>query len=802
MKECLHCGTEFSPSREGEKFCCRGCEFVHQLITEEGLTRFYDLQAGNPGQPARDRPFLPVDYSWLEESVRTAEEKGGSTAALRLHLRGISCVGCVWLVEKVFLRRDGALRADVFPTDGRLELAWETGSCDIVSFAGELQRFGYAVEPWSARTSSDDELRALAGRLGLCGAFAMNAMVFTLPRYLGMADDFAFAPLFEIITLVSATFALLVGGSYFVKRAWAALRQRTLHIDLPIALGILLAFAGSLAGWALDADRLLYFDFVAIFTFLMLGGRCLHLAAAARVRNQMQGQGPLPESVELADGSAIPLDELSSGQRFRLRSGAVLPVASLLEESNADFSLAWITGEPDPAALRAGRRVPAGAVNLNRDAIVLRAEEAWSESLVAALSERADTSGRSLFLEKILRFYLGAVLALAIIGGVCWWLASGAVDALQVAISICVVSCPCALGVAIPLADRRAAASLQKIGVFIQRAELWERLRRVRRLLLDKTGTLTMEHPQLQDPSSLATLDPEARLALAALSAGSLHPLSRSLLQALGGPGRVDPPVIEELPGKGSLVHLDGTLWSLGRPGWKGDPGNDDALSGVSALACDLRREGELVGRFEFVEAPRPDAREALRFLRRRFGIHSSVISGDSSARVRRLAESLDIDPADAHGDLSPAAKADLVRDLDHRDSLYLGDGANDSFAFDAALATGTPVADRSVLDHKTDFFFTTRGLGFLPALFATASWRGSSVRRIFAFAVSYNIAAVVLCLAGLMTPLLAAVLMPLSSLICLALAARPLPAAPMQIASPELAVSTPRLEDAARATA
>jgi len=775
MTACIHCGTEFSPSHEGENFCCKGCEFVHALIGEQGLERFYDLQDGTVGQPVRDRPFRPVDLEWLGTLVR---EAGSGTGALTLRVRGISCVGCVWLIEKLFLRHDGAIRADVFPSSGKLQLEWQAGTLDPVAFAEELQRFGYTLEPWSDASGDDDERRTLVSRLGLCGAFALNSMVFTLPRYLGMEDDFAFARIFGLITLLSATFSILVGGSYFIKKAWSALRHRVLHIDLPIALGIVLAYAGSLLGWSLGAERLLYFDFVSIFTFLMLAGRYLHVSAAEKVRSQMRGQAPVPTSVTLENGDPLPLEQLTPGTRFRLSGGTVLPVTAILEDELADFSLAWMTGEPDPVTLHAHRRVPAGALNLNRDPILVRADETWDASLVSSLSRQNESTGRNKRLEIILRYYLAAVIIVGLAGGIAWGLATAdPVRAVQVSIAIFVVSCPCALGIAIPLADQRATAALQKLGVFIQNPGLWSRLRVIRKILLDKTGTLTLEHPQLDNPESLGSLDANARSALATLAAGSLHPLSRTLLETLGSQPDHDAP-LEELPALGVRFEDSSSRWSLGRPGWTGAGDDPDTTprEATETLACDLRRDGALVARFLFSEAPRPDAAAALRTLSERFHIASHVLSGDTPDRVREQAVQLGLDPATAHGGLSPTDKEFLVRQLDEHDSLYLGDGANDSLAFNAAHTTGTPVADRSILDRKADFFFTARGLGFLPHFFQMSRWRTRTVLQVFAFAIIYNLVAVGVCLAGLMSPLLAAILMPLSSLACLGLAARPLP--------------------------
>ena len=319
-------------------------------------------------------------------------------------------------------------------------------------------------------------------------------------------------------------------------------------------------------------------------------------------------------------------------------------------------------------------------------------------------------------------------------------------------ISLFVVSCPCAIGVALPLADEMAGSALERFGIFVRKNRLWPRLRSVRKVLFDKTGTLTMENPVLLNPDQLDQLDVVAREALAMLTSSSLHPISRALTAALGSSGSLPSlatTAVEDLPGTGLQMHHGGFTWRL----VKGADGSTD-----------LRKGGEVVASFEFAEEPRPGSIAQLAALRRRgYAVH--VLSGDHSPRVKALAAKLGIDPARATGSLSPEQKAKHVRALDSQDTLYLGDGANDSLAFSEAWCTGVPVADRSVVGAKADFFLLGANLRFLDLLLATAARRWHIVQAVFVFTVVYNVVAAGLCLAGVMNPLLAAVLMPLSSL-------------------------------------
>jgi len=593
-------------------FCCTGCEFVYGLIHEEGLQNFYDLKQEERLSPLNDQPFQEYDFSWLEEEAERLEQEveDGVRCEMDLSLQGVSCVGCVWLVERLFTRHSGSLNCDLSPATGAMHLTWKTGQFKMLNFAHELQKFGYIIGRQRDAAQGNGELRKLGNKLGICGAFALNAMGFSLPRYLGMPDDFMFAGIFELITMLSATLAMLVGGSWFIQRAVQSLRAGILHMDTPIALGVSLAYLGSLAGWIWKHEELLYFDFVAIFIFLMLGGRWLQTAAVERNRNRLLEQTPVPRSlVRIPEGESIALTDLKSGDRYALPAGQTTPVSSVMAEGEADFSLEWINGEPDPCHHPTGTHVPAGAIKLSQSTITLTAEENWSDSMLAQLLREGESSSRSPVLEKILKVYLTVVLIFGFGGGL-FWILSGAdfPTAMQVTISVFVISCPCALGVALPLADDMASSAMRSLGVFIRKPAFWSRIRQIRSIFFDKTGTLTLDLPELTDTASLENLDDDSSRLLASLCAKSRHPLSRSILKHLGLKGQklIDVRLeIHEVPGLGSwLMDGKGTRWSLGKCGWVG---MDNQPVQATSAGCQLRRDGEHVATFSFQESLRPE---------------------------------------------------------------------------------------------------------------------------------------------------------------------------------------------------
>ncbi len=798
---------------------------MFHLVETGGLGRYYHLK-DRVIAPAGSALFQPRDYGWLETLQKEAEAEAGAAAPavssspsrtspprgrpeLVLDLQGISCVGCVWLIERVFERELGARRIEINAQLGRIRIGWEPGEFEAARYARTLQSFNYFLGPPWEVAAAPAESRDLVKRIGLCTAFAMNIMLFTLPAYFGMASSFPYAPLFGTLAMLFGTLSFLAGGGYFLGRAARAVRERVLHLDLPIALGIAGAYTGSVYGWLVADARFVYFDFVGSFILLMLIGRWAQVAAIERNRRRLlQHQTGLP-AVRLydearAEAGPVAVERLQAGQTFGVPVGHTVPVDGRLLARDAVFTTAWINGESAPRLVRAGQRVPAGAVNVTRGEVRLEALQRWGESLLARLMQGEVRPGsRHRLTVRIIQFYLVGIIGLALGAGVAWSVATGdAVRAWSVALAVLVVSCPCSLGLALPLADEMAVAALRRDGVFVRENDLWARLGRVRRIVFDKTGTLTFEAPGLVNPGALKALDPADCRALLALVRDNPHPVSVGLHEALllnqgvTIPGRAGSPAgeVSETIGFGLSLRTEGDLWTLGRPGWRGGPGKpatfapglnpgpptaDDVtehatkrLAGADdpeAARTEFCRNGAVIARFHFADAVRADARIEVAALRAG-GRDVFILSGDHQAKVDAMARDLGLAPENGIGEVSPDGKADWIREHDRRDTLMLGDGANDSLAFDRAFCRGTPVVHRGVLESKSDFYYLGRGIGGIRRLFAVDAIRARTQRRVIAFAIAYNLAAVGVALTGQMSPLLAAVLMPASALVSLAI--------------------------------
>lgn len=817
---CRHCGSPLPAGAAVEaEFCCAGCAYVHRLVNERGFDRYYRLK-DKVIVPVGDALFQPRDYGWLEKMQREAEGETGTPSpsadtteamrsaadaqpcstlnrvvhgagarirppAMTLDVQGISCVGCVWLIEKLFDDEPDALRIEINAQLGRLRLTWRAEEFDAVRFARVLQSFNYFVGPPGEGPASPLESRDLAKRIGLCAAFALNVMLFTLPAYFGMTADFPYARLFGTLAMIFGTLSFLSGGAYFLGRALRALRDRVVHIDLPIALGIAGAYAGSVHGWLAHDGRFVYFDFVATFILLMLIGRWAQVAAVERNRRRLLGAQPRPGSVRVfasmgpaaAGGhEEVAVEALRPGWIFAVPMGHTVPVEARLTGADAVFGTAWINGESEPRVFHAGGRVPAGAVNITRGEVRLEALQDWENSLLAQLLRIETRPGyRHRLFERVIRGYLAGILGLAFLTGIGWTVATGDLQrTLAIVTAVLVVSCPCALGLALPLADEIATSAARRSGVFVRENDLWARIGRVRKIIFDKTGTLTFETPALANPEALRSINGAARRALFALVRDSLHPVSRCLHETLlvwGGEGEPLAGELTEETGFGVSLRAETGVWTLGRAGWRGRPGVECQLIvdiDGGAAGAEFCRDGRVLARFRFTETVRADARAEIAALRAE-GREVYILSGDRREKVAALARELNLPPSHGIAEVSPREKAAWVWNLDRHDTLMLGDGANDSLAFERALCRGTPVVHRGLLEQKADFYYLGRGIGGIRRLLALNRARARTQRAIIAFSIAYNLLAVGLAAGGLMSPLLAAVLMPASSLVTLA---------------------------------
>lgn len=760
---CEHCGNSL-PASASDGFCCRGCRVVHESIAQAGLLRYYEL---------KDRAIVPPltlgvearhDRNWLVPLTQRLAA-ASSAIELPLKLQGLRCAACVWLIQQVFARYPGAQRISVNSARGSIRLCVDA-RFPLAAFVQELEQFGYVLGDIGQSEQGDDGLLL---RTGVSIALSMNAMIFAAAIYFGLHEG----PIYKLLhglNFACASLAVLVGAPVFLRSAWTALRKGILHLDLPIAVGIVLSYLAALWSYFSDHSGAAYYDSLATFIALMLLGRWLKERIVQRNRRELLTNSGLEGLlVRRVRGAAVELTEataLSRGDELLIPPGDLVPVAGVLQSESARCSLDWITGESDAHEYVREQVVPAGAFNAGTSALRLKCQVDFASSELVELLGHGELRDRSDAVESqsFALWYVAGVLVTGALGFTYWALSTGDISqALSVMTAVYVVTCPCAIGIAVPLAEELVLSGLRTQGLFVRDPSFLERALRVKRVVFDKTGTLTTGRMQLADFAPLASLSPHLRDVLYSMVVASGHPKSAAVAQALRDfqPTWLEAVKIVETPGQGIEAELDGHSYRLGRAAW--------ALQTPPESSADLwfSCDREPVCALNTRESLRDDARAEIEQLERD-GYETFILSGDRDERVQRLAAELGIPETRSLGQHSPKDKAAFIERHDRADMLMIGDGVNDSLAVAQAFASGTPSIDRAVMPSRTDFYFVTAGLRPIRTALTAARKLAAVTLRNRVFAVAYNVLVVSVALQGWMKPWLAAVLMPLSSVVVL----------------------------------
>ena len=730
------------------------------MLSSEGLTRFYDLGGASTG-PVGSAPRVPA-FDWLPEWQQ--RHTTGDTVRMVLDVQGIRCAACVWLLRAIWQRLGGESVLHVEPSLGRVTLNYQHDSEIARSFLEMAARLGYPMAPPSRRVVRDTGLLV---RLGICSAVAMNAMILAVSLYFGLhlaaasASDSILRNLFGWVLLALGTVSVIVGGPVFFATAFAGMRAGVVHMDLPISLGILMAYGGSVYGQLNGGAT--YFDTVAIFVALMLGGRYLQLRTLAKNRDQVLADDGAEHlrARRVREGAVklVPIQHLKVGDEILLAPGDLVPTRGVLLADASTFSLDWINGESEPRQFDVDTEVPAGAFHTARSAVRMRVSATYHDSGLAALLsqepvDREDTGGRVRFWERLNRYYAIGVLMAAMLSASIWALIDAS-QALPVAVAVLVVTCPCAMGIATPLAFHLALARLRRSGVFVRSKSLLDKVRVLRHVVFDKTGTVTFGGLRTR---ALGAVPKGALPVLASMTASSNHPVSVAVFESFDDAPILDCLKVEERVGEGLVADYGGATWRFGSRKF-----SQLEEHGGEYRECVLTCDGKLVVAFALEEDFRSGAADEIAALRRR-GLDVQLMSGDLPERVVAAAQHLGLPGDCAHGGMSPSDKAVAVSALNASDTMMIGDGLNDALAFDAAFCAGTPAMDRPVLPARADFCFRGAQAGAVQSLCDMADQHARVVRANLALALSYNAIVLSLSFAGLMTPLLCAVLMPISS--------------------------------------
>lgn len=692
-----------------------------------------------------------------------AQARIAETVETVLVVPGMHCAGCIAKVERGLGAVPGVASARVNLTARQVSVRHEP-SVAAPMLVETLSALGFPAQPRLEELAPPaSAAKPLLAPLAVAGFAAMNVMLLSVSIWSGA--DGATRQLFHWLSALIGVPAIVYSGRVFFKSAWSALRHGRTNMDVPISIGIGLATGLSLYE-TITGGHTAWFDGTLMLILFLLSGRTLDAAMRDRARagvDALLRQAAPGATVVGRDGAVewVAARDLVAGMTMRIAAGERLAADGEIVSGESRFDNSLLTGESAPVSARVGEPVHAGTLNLDApvDVKVTAAGQGTTLAEIARLMGAAGQA-RSRYVriaDRASRLYAPAVHTLAALSFAGWMIAgAGLHQSLVIAIAVLIITCPCALGLAVPVAQVVACGALMRGGVMVKDGSALERLAEIDRALLDKTGTLTMGRP-LPDPAVLDALsDMEASIALA-LASHSRHPLSRALVEALATRG-VKAATLQgvcEEAGEGVRGTCSGVAVALRRPHL------------ATGIATTLDIAGHPAWLIPFADRLRPDAKEALSELGK-LGITSSILSGDNVTAVAEIARETGLL---AEANATPAAKQDAIARLQgagHR-VLMAGDGLNDGPALAAANASIAPGTASDVGRQASDLVFLGDSLLALPRAVQAARRTMRVVRENFALAIGYNVLAVPLAMAGRVTPLIAAAAMSISSFIVIA---------------------------------
>jgi P-type Cu2+ transporter len=795
---CDHCLLGF-PEREavlervdGEErvFCCAGCQGIFHLIRDEGLGAFYAArrwdEAGLAAQPGG-----PVEVEAFRPAVR--EAKGG-LAELDVYVEGIRCASCVWLNERLLARMPGVAFARVNYATHRARIRWDPARTGLEAVLGRIRSAGYLPKPYGeteGQAAQRRETRDLLVRLGTAGFLSSQLMVTSIALYAGYFEgiDPSTRRLLEWVSLGLALPVYLYAGAPFLRNTAASLRHGRFNMDALIALGAGAALAYS--AWQMLRGGEVYFDTAAMIVTLVLLGRYVESAAKGRASEAVARLAALrpreARRIERAPGGGaevrrVAVSELRAGDRVEVVPGERVAADGVVREGRSEVDESLVTGESRPVAKEPGAAVIGGTANLH-GSFVLEVTRTGAATVLAGIIRAVEEAQASrpriqAVADRVVGVFVPAVLVLAVAATAFHLLRGAAVaQSVMVGVSVLVIACPCALGLATPLAVLLATGVATARGLLVKGGDVFERAAGVEEVLLDKTGTVTRGRPELREFVALdAGDDAQALLAVAAaVERRSEHSLGRAVVEAARGrPPGPDPAVegFRAVPGRGVEARVDGAAIRIGSRAFLAEGGvevpaaADERARGFEALGqtvAFLSRDGRAAGLLVVADAVRPEAREAVEGLRG-LGLGVAILSGDNRRTTEAVAAGLGVSGAAA--ERSPVEKRERVAALQRsgRRVLFAGDGVNDAPALTqadvgVAMARGTDVTMESA-----EVVLVRDDLRLVPELIRLSRKTYRIIRENLFWALAYNVVAIPLAVAGALHPIVAAAAMAASS--------------------------------------
>ncbi len=776
---CLHCGL---PTNTGESFCCHGCATAYQLIHSLGLGAYYRQREGESRQAVEGMRVHAQQVENLLEMAQPIDGRDGEWQ-MRLHVEGLHCPSCLWLLEHALQQWPDVTQARVNLTTRRIQWQWRGEREAASKHIERILQLGYPLHPLHEVNPPQAQASGLLKALAIAGFGMGNVMLFSAALWTTTGEEMGHATrgLLHWLSALIAIPCIILAGQVFYRSAWSALRQGHTNMDVPITVGVILATLLSLWQTATQGEHA-YFDSVTMLLFFLLLGRFLDawmrqkaFGSAESLVQHVQGRA----TVLLEDGTrqSLPVRSLQPGMRLHIATGDVIPVDSVVEEGQSEVDNALVTGESLPEMVVAGCVVYAGTTNIAAP-LICRATHTADQSLCARMLELVEQAERSKtryiqLADKAAAFYTPIVHALALASFVMsWWMGLPWPEALMRAVTVLIITCPCALGLAVPAVQVTAVQRLLRCGILPKNGNALERLAKVSTVVLDKTGTLTFGKPRWVGKPIETTLLAQAM----ALAQHSRHPLAQALV-GMAEQQQMKPvsglQEVQEVPGQGVEALWNGQRLRLGRREWAVSTDMDvmpETLNhhmqlwfsnGVDIPIC-----------LPFEDCLRSDAKEAVQRLQQA-GLEVWCFSGDRESVVQHMAQQAGLQHW--RGAMSPLDKLDAVKHLQRNGQqvLMVGDGLNDAAVLAAAQVSMAPSSGLHIAQQQADMVYLGQGLGAIYQAWELARLALRRMRQNLGLAVLYNMIAVPVAVLGYVTPMVAALAMSGSSILVVANALR-----------------------------
>ncbi len=800
--DCFHCGLSV-PAAESvrqtlngqvENFCCPGCAAVAAAIHQAGLDNYYTLRTekGRKANPdTSSNNYEVYDHPSVQQSF-VRELGGGGLKEATLVLEGITCAACVWLIEKHLSKLAGVENTQLNYSNHQAIIEWNDSQIKLSRILREISHIGYSAHPYDPNRRQallNHERKQFLRRIGVAAALGMQVMILSVALYAGdwWGMETEFRDFFRRIGLLLTTGVLIYSGQVFYKSAWRDISLRRLGMDVPIALGLSVAFIAST--WAtLSGAGDVYFDSVVMFILLVTGARYIELSNRSQAACIIDRKLPLlpasatriANTTDSPTHEVIPNIELNPGDHILVRPGEVIPADGIIVDGVANVDESILTGESLPLTRSVGEKVIAGSVNIDNPftACVLHVGQDTILSGIERLLHRAqyDKSTFTQLTDKIAAYFVAGVLTIAALVAAYWWWQGNDIW-LQATIAVLIVSCPCALSLATPTAIAAAGSKALKEGILITRQHALEALQSSTHFVFDKTGTLTEGNIVLDRIQPLSDLSQQQCLELAAaLELHSEHPLAKAIVSSLDSPASPNAKNIQNTPGAGIKGEVNEQTYVIGRPSYVSEQlnasttKNHDPQTDLTTVV--LATPTTELCLFTFRDEIRSDTETTIQSLKEK-GINVVMLTGDRLAVAKTVAQQSGVE--NVFAECTPERKLEIINTLgDHSTkTVMIGDGINDAPAMggaDVSIAMGDTANITSV---NADILLINKKLSSLNTAHNLAIKTHNIIRQNVTWAIAYNIVAIPLAAAGYVQPWLAAIGMSASSIIVVLNASR-----------------------------